>query len=88
MQRADILHRFFPTVLLAEKAEMRLIRRAFSMAELIVHHNDKAVPGEKRGKGVIPGDVLGDAVHDLNDACGVSLRKIFARGERGLSVRR
>ena len=88
MQRADILHRLFPAVFLAEKAEMRLVRRAFSVAELVVHHNDEAVLGEECGKGVIPGNVLGNAVYDLNDADGVSLREIFTRGERRLPVRR
>ena len=88
MQRADVLHGLFPAVFLAEKAEMRLIRRTFSVAELVVHHNDVAVFGEKCGKGVIPGNVLGDTVYDMNDADGVTLRKIFTRGERGLSIRR
>ena len=88
VQRADILHRLFPAVFLAEKAEMRFVRRALSVAELVVQHHDVAVFGEKRGKRVVPGDMLGDAVHDLNDADGVSLREIFTRGERRLPVRR
>ncbi len=58
---------------------MRLVRRALSVAELVVQHHDVAVFGEKRGKRVVPGDMLGDAVHDLNDADGVPPGDIHAR---------
>ena len=82
MQRADILHRLFPAVFLAEKAEMRLVRRALSVAELVVQHHDVAVFGEKRGKRVVPGDMLGDAVNELDDG----LRLPFRLPERAVQT--
>ena len=80
---------YFAAVLsCSERISCTAFSQPFSVAELVVQHHDVAVFGEKRGKRVVPGDMLGDAVHDLNDADGVSLREIFTRGERRLPVRR
>ena len=68
-----VLNDIVPAVFLGEKALLLGLFNAFAVTEMVCAEGDKAVGRQKGHEIIISVDVLGNAVHYLNDASDISV---------------
>ena len=74
---ADVADHQFPAAVLAEKAQLIFIRRAFSVAKMVVSRHHVALGGKILGELVVSFHMLGNSVAYLDDAYGRVIRQPF-----------
>ena len=75
MQHVDVVHHRVPGVAVAEIDGGAALRQRLAVAQVVVPGHDDALFVQRPGKAVVPGDMLGHAVTDLQySADGHALR--------------
>ena len=87
VQDIDIVHHRIPCAALTEIHRRSALRQRFAVAQMVVSGHRDALFVQRPGESVVPGDVLGHAVTDLQySADGHALRLPQHPVELGLAV--
>ena len=87
VQHVDVVHHRVPGVALTEIHRRSALRQRLAVAQVVVSGHDDALFVQRPGESVVPGDVLGHAVTDLQySADGHALRLPQHPVELGLAV--
>ena len=73
VQGADVVGHFDPAVLVGGIAQILGILGGIAVAQMVLGADQIAVVGHKAGKAVITANVLGDAVHQLENRLGCAV---------------
>ena len=74
VELVHVLHHIVPAVFLGEKAQIIGIGNRLAVAQMVVAHHKDAVLGKESGKIVVPVDMLGNAVGNLQNGPGRPVR--------------